>query len=609
MIINFIQTRLLLDSPTKAKRVLYNMLYFGCVVGVYNVARLIKDAIVLYDIGGSDVIYTIKGFGTLLFAIITLNSITRGLSKNTYRTVFWRYSLGCAVGFLLYAFVIRPYHVFLQPSPATIASISLWLVGHLNFGFLKIGTILAQFFKIFIGYWTGVFIYMLCELYGSIHLSFFFWTYMTNNYTASDASKVFPTCIFMSAVMGLLSSLFLNRLNSFLKIIFGIHAFEVMVKGFAIIALFVILLQFYAYDKCMQLVLLEGEINVKESEEALMKRRTSKQGKEMGLLEACRYVLANRYIRNILVLVLGYGLCMGLFEGQYKNQLAIIGRISGSGSSIISVQSYISITQYFIQMLTTFLFYGVLRTQWLLPALITPLNMLILIGLYFAISSIGGITKIALFLVQHTPFIREQYYQLLSDAGQVNIALPLVQVAVPLIVIGSIGSIFIKLCKYVFFDNTKERAFNVLRPEERTAGKAVVDLLGSRLGKGLSGQIFILFLLPYFGGSIVLPSYQRVYSCATPTGFIVIAMMLYMIYTVIDLARLYQQKLTDANKNYNNKEDKYQQATIQQNNTDTDLSNNKQKLENTDQEQNDDYESEDDVLESIVENSNTSSQR
>jgi AAA family ATP:ADP antiporter len=56
----------------------------------------------------------------------------------------------------------------------------------------------------------------------------------------------------------------------------------------------------------------------------------------------------------------------------------------------------------------------------------------------------------------------------------------------------------IKSFKYIFFDPTKERAYIPLDEESKVRGKAAVDGVGSRLGKGF-GSVLITVLVSLFG--------------------------------------------------------------------------------------------------------------
>ncbi len=62
---------------------------------------------------------------------------------------------------------------------------------------------------------------------------------------------------------------------------------------------------------------------------------------------------------------------------------------------------------------------------------------------------------------------------------------------------GAAQSVMMMLAKYVFFDNGKELLYTKMNAEEKSKGKAAIDVVGSRLGKSLSGYIHTITLFLY----------------------------------------------------------------------------------------------------------------
>ena len=99
--------------------------------------------------------------------------------------------------------------------------------------------------------------------------------------------------------------------------------------------------------------------------------------------------------------------------------------------------------------------------------------------------------------------------------------------------------VFIKSSKYIFFDTSKEQAYIPLDEESKVNGKAAIDAIGSRLGKGLSSVMISLILGPLFGGL------QGITGVTFILIFFVIALWLI---SVIGLSPLYEQKVLEKEK-------------------------------------------------------------
>ena len=67
------------------------------------------------------------------------------------------------------------------------------------------------------------------------------------------------------------------------------------------------------------------------------------------------------------------------------------------------------------------------------------------------------------------------------------------------VIFGLINVMFIKSAKYTLFDPTKETSYIPLDQESKVRGKAAVDGVGGRLGKGLGSFILTVWLVPFVG--------------------------------------------------------------------------------------------------------------
>jgi AAA family ATP:ADP antiporter len=128
--------------------------------------------------------------------------------------------------------------------------------------------------------------------------------------------------------------------------------------------------------------------------------------------------------------------------------------------------------------------------RWFTAAVITPFLLLLLGGLFFAF---------VLFSANLGAF--------LTRFGVTSVLMA--------VLFGAAVNIIVKSTKYALFDLTKEMAYIPLDEEMKVKGKAVVDVLGGRLGKsGGAGFQTVLFMLmpgatyfqiaPFVAGAFIL---------------------------------------------------------------------------------------------------------
>ncbi|CAM9592344.1 unnamed protein product [Choristocarpus tenellus] len=198
-----------------------------------------------------------------------------------------------------------------------------------------------------------------------------------------------------------------------------------------------------------------------------------KTATSMSLKESIRYLAASPYIRNLAVLVIAYGMSINIVEVTWKGKLkaafsdpnaysAFMGNFSSATGSVTLV----------MMILGRFIFQ---KFGWGVAALVTP-TVLALTG--------AGFFSLILFSDFFAP--------ILSNLGTTPLKAA--------VLIGALQNILSKSSKYSLFDPCKEMAYINLDAEQKTKGKAAVDVIGNPLGK--SGGSFIQQILIVSLGSL-----------------------------------------------------------------------------------------------------------
>jgi AAA family ATP:ADP antiporter len=194
-----------------------------------------------------------------------------------------------------------------------------------------------------------------------------------------------------------------------------------------------------------------------------------------------KYLAASPYILDLGVLVIGYGMAINLIEVTWKSRLklqypeandyaAFMGRYSSAtGTATILLMV---VGQRFLA------WFG-----WGFTAMCTPVVCLL--------------TGICFFSLILLPSV--------WDPVALSLGVDALMLSV---LVGTAQNVGTKATKYGMFDPTKEMAYIPLDAEQKTKGKAAIDVIASRMGKSggaLIQQFLILFLgtlsacAPYIG--------------------------------------------------------------------------------------------------------------
>ena len=422
---------------------LFLILFFICFN--YTVVRNMKDSLIITAEGSSAaVIPYIKVWLLLPMALLLTAIFTKASSRFSQEQVVYILISGFLVFYLIFLVWLYPNRDVLQPTET-----AKWLENALPTGFQ--GAISMY------RHWTFALFYVLSELWGSIVLTVLFWGFANEVTRIGDAKRFYAVlCVGgnLAAVLGgqvPQSLLYFIPTESelFVYITIGI----VILNGIIIMGIFR-WLNCYVFNNPRFDALHTATF-------------ASRKQKKLSLRDCFVQLARSKYLLCIALLVVGYNLGINVIEVVWKDQVhelypekevfnAYIGNVT-------SLHGLLAIA------LTGLIPVMIRKLGWTKTALITPVAMLI--------------TGIAFFAL------------LLSKAV---VPVDGMTLLTGVVLVGAIQNAISKACKYSLFDTTKEMAFIPLDHYDKLRGKAVIDGVGSRLGKS-GGSLLQQGLLLMFG--------------------------------------------------------------------------------------------------------------
>jgi AAA family ATP:ADP antiporter len=449
-----------LPPAKELKKVLPLGLMFFFILFSYTILRDTKDVLVVTaPKSGAEIIPFLKTYVNLPGAIgftVLYSELSNRFSRETVFTGVVGFFIAF---FALFAAVIYPQQALLHPTAAVDA-----LAAVLPSGFAAPLAIIRN--------WTYALFYTMAELWGSVVVSLLFWGFANEVTKVEEAKKYYPlfglganvALIFSGQYVRFVSSLrraaqatasaAVDPWQTSLNWLMG----AVAMSGAMVLALF----------RYMQTRVMTDPECVPP--QALKKTKTKTK---MTLKESAAYLANSAYIRNLAALVICYGMSINIVEVSWKAKLKQAFPNPNDYAEFMGAFSSCTGAVTLGMMLLgqrIFKIWG-----WGVAALVTP-------ALLFATgAAFFGLT---LFSSQVTPLI--------AALGTTPLMLA--------VVIGAAQNIISKSAKYSLFDPCKEMAYIPLGPEEKTKGKAAVDVIGNPLGK--SGGSFIQQFMIFGFGSL-----------------------------------------------------------------------------------------------------------
>ena len=540
------------------------MIYFfslallqSCLIISYTLARMLKDKIVMKAIGSAAInpIKFILVFPTALYFVYVYNQLQNRYSRQKVFFIvisaFLCYFL--VFGLILYPlkdslhFDAAPYQNWFEKFAEDRQNFKSIMGG--NVGLLDkiwvlivsfVGTVTIPLVRI-LSVWSFSIFYVIAEISGSVLVPLVFWTFA--NQTLPRNAQTRNRLI---AVFATVSSIATAYSGYIAKVSFRLVGSEYKKLMIFLIVMWICLAAALIIYYCINYFGIATSMNpeLKAADEAYKQK---KQKPKISIEEALRIMKEDAYVRYLALIVLCYNASVVCGEVCYKTVIEMIEKgwhtTGEQGPGIQDFSSLVFGSQYVYIGASCLVLGYVLRfvlaqLTWGVAAMITPI-LLILTGISFFISLIFPIT-IQEYLGTST-FI---------NGLRTLLSLPAINHELEVAVI--LGIFFIvcsKASKYVCFDATKEEAFNVLPAETMGKVKALLDVVGSRLGKsGLSGfQFFVI--LPITGQLIgtVTPNLIQAAPLLLLTFMLI---QIIWVFSVIQLSKLYTEQVAVQSENH-----------------------------------------------------------
>eukprot|EP00898_Chlorokybus_atmophyticus_P003778 jgi/Chlat1/4400/Chrsp29S04537 len=436
-------------------------LLFFCASFNYSLLRDTKDALVITARGGGvEQVPFLTTYFVLPLSVLYVMWYSWLCSSLPSHLVFYAAITPFLLYFGLFVTVLYPMQGVLHPHQ--LADRLLTIVPP---GFHGLVSILRN--------WTFSLFYITGELWGGVVISLLFWGLANEVCTMEEARTVYP-------LLGISANIALVVAGRFLKNIARMRgslasAISSEVAWGRSLRILVGAIMAGSAVMCATHYYIQRQL-VPSREAEAKKVSTSKKSKpKLSFKESFSVLVDSPQIRNLALVVVAYGVSTSLFDVSWKHQLRQLYRTPQAyGGVLAEVSTATGVLTICSMLLSRFVFswFG-----WGVAAAATPTVMMLTGAVFFMLSMAA------------------------PSAGALATA----------VTAGAVQQALAKAAKYSLFDPAKEMVFISLNKEDKTKGKAAVDLVGSQLGKSGGSWITQALLLGVGSLSTSLPVIAGVY--------------------------------------------------------------------------------------------------
>lgn len=421
------------------------------IIFVLSILRTTKETLVISSAGsGVEIISFIKTYCVLpasflymIFYVVLSNFLSQ-------RTLFYITLFPFLLFFLCYGLFIYP-------------NLEYWHLSAQKISYFQQTYPSLKWFVLLFGNWGFTLFFVVAELWSGVVLSLMFWQF-ANDITTSEQAKRFYGLFGIIGNFGLIfggmTVMSCSQCTVGLDKVASWGNSVKLLSLAASLAVMAILLLYY-WMTSIKGFKRKPSLSKESSLQKVIQPKIT-------LREQITYVAKSKHLQFLILIVISYFITLNFCEAIFKDRVLKVYNESHEYNTFMGrLQMLVGI----LSVLLTFVGSTFLRFfTWRTGALITPCVMLISSAIFFGF-----------ILVADHPFLSFNY-----------------QLPLMVVWIGLGQSIVIRATKYSLFDPTREMIYIPLDSNLRTKGKACVDLLGGRLGKG--GGAWIQSLIFIFTG-------------------------------------------------------------------------------------------------------------
>ncbi len=433
---------------------LITLLMFS-ILCIQNLIRALKDSIINTMIG-TETIAFLKFWGVMPAVFMVTILYVKMVKIIKAENIFYIITLSFLIFFALFAFYLLPNHEIIHLKKETAARL---IILYPN----------LKWFILLLSNWSFSLFYIMAELWQDVMFALLFWQFVNNITSVEESYRFYPLFGLFGQTGLYISGLLLTNLSYLNKVVsekLDLHSDHDVISGQIILTLVMllgvaILIVFYYLNNKI----------LSHEQRCLLEFKPPK--KSVTIIDSLKLALTSRHIMLIATLLVCYGVAINLVEGPWKASATKIYRTPTEFAEFMgSYLKYMGIVTIAFVILGSSV---IRRFGWFAGSMVTPIIVFVTGMLFFCASNFD---KFTYFIV---------------------VAFALTDPGIVVISIGLIQNVLSKSSKYTLFDSTKEMAYIPLDQELKTNGKAVADVIGSKLGKSASAflQSMVFVIMPF----------------------------------------------------------------------------------------------------------------